>query len=524
MESLQLTEEDHKQIREHGIREEQLQSQVALLKKDESFLTLERPCTLGDGIIAIPDDDIQNLPARQNHAAQEGRFIKFVPASGAATRMFKVLVAYLQDNSDVTREQVVHRADNGDEDAKAVRYFFDNLTSFAFYDELSELMKRDNLDPDRLREQGAVAPFLHYLLTDRGLGYADLPKGLLSFHRYPEAARTPLEEHLVEAAHYVQDLSRTCRLHMTISPEHEAAFNRLVEEKMPAYEESFGVTYDLSFSFQKPSTDTIALDMDNRLFRNDDGSLLFRPGGHGALIENLNDLNGDLIYIKNIDNVVPDRLKAETVRWKKILGGYLIRIQERIFQYLRQVEYDDPGDEMLEEALAFARESLHLTTPFDVSLATRQQKIDVLVQRLNRPLRVCGVVKNVGEPGGGPFWVRDADGSFSVQIVESAQVDMDDRHQYDIWHAATHFNPVDIVCGVRDAQGNPFDLSQSVNRDAVFISRKSKEGRELKALELPGLWNGGMAYWNTVFVEVPGITFNPVKTVNDLLRNEHQPA
>ena len=326
----------------------------------------------------------------------------------------------------------------------------------------------------------------------------------------------------MEAADYLKDEKGTCCLHFTVSPEHKQSFEALLESTKSRYEEGYGVRFHVDFSVQEKSTDTIAVDLENKPFRLNDGTLLFRPGGHGALIENLNDLKGDIIFIKNIDNVVPDRLKGHTFLWKKVIGGLLIQIQQKIFTYLERLSEGPVDEALLGEAFEFAQNDLCITPPRNQELTSDQAKQDFLLRMFYRPLRVCGMVRNVGEPGGGPFWVEAEDGSLSLQIVESAQVDPRSEQQQSILRSSTHFNPVDIVCGVRDWQGNPFDLRRFVDPDAVFISNKSKDGRDLKALELPGLWNGAMSYWNTIFVEVPLITFNPVKTIIDLLRKEHQ--
>lgn len=522
MASVRLTDRDLRQMHDQGITEDQVRSQIDIFEQGTSFLTLARPCTVGDGVKTIADSMVPDLTSKQHRAALEGRCAKVVPASGAATRMFKTLLRFHHKEKSVHRDDVARMAEAGDDQAREMLSFMDNVQNFAFFGELRSTMERHGLTPDALIKKGVFTPIIEYLLTARGLGYADLPKGLLAFHQYGEGVRTSLEEHLVEAIYYVRDAHNICRLHFTVSPEHQEDFQRFIDSIRPHYEQAYHVQYQITLSLQHPSTDTIAVDMHNQPFREEDGSLLFRPGGHGALIENLNRLGGDILYIKNIDNVIPDRLKADTILWKKILGGYLLEVQEQAFRYLEAMTSGNDAPALLDGAWEFGQQTLLLTPPPDAPLTTSEQKRTFLIRRFNRPFRVCGVVRNAGEPGGGPFWVRGDDGSLSLQIVESAQVDMAAQEQQAIWSAATHFNPVDLVCGVRDFQGNPFDLRQYVDRTAVFISRKSKDGRDLKALELPGLWNGAMADWNTIFVEVPLITFNPVKTIDDLLRAEHQ--
>ena len=358
------------------------------------------------------------------------------------------------------------------------------------------------------------------LLETAGLNYGALPKGLLKFHKYPEGPRTPMEEHLAEGALYAAGKSGKVNVHFTVSTEHRELFKKLVTEKVDDFAKRYGVNYYITFSEQKPSTDTIAADMDNQPFR-DNGKLLFRPGGHGALIENLNDLDADIIFIKNIDNVVPDRLKADTVTYKKLIAGVLVTLQKQVFEYLTLLDSGKYTHDQIMEMLQFLQKKLFCKNPETKDLEDSVLAI-YLKNKFNRPMRVCGMVKNVGEPGGGPFLAYNSDGTISLQILESSQIDMDDLEKKEMFEKGTHFNPVDIVCAVRDYKGHKFDLVKYVDKATGFISYKSKNGKDLKALELPGLWNGAMSDWNTVFVEVPLSTFNPVKTVNDLLREQHQ--
>jgi len=384
-------------------------------------------------------------------------------------------------------------------------------------------MAKDGLDIEALITEGRYKEILEYTLKPKGLNYADFPKGLIRFHRYPERSRTPFEEHLFEAAAYTLDRNMVARVHFTVPAEYEELIKEHIENVRGYYEAS-GVKYEVTFSTQNPSTDKIAVGLDNKPFRDSNGRLVFRPAGHGALLDNLNDLRGDIVFIKNIDNVVPDRLKHETYIYKKALGGYLVELQRDIFRYLERLTSGNVSWQLITQVFEFVRYELSTIPPEAVEKrGSREEKINFLISKLNRPLRVCGMVKNEGEPGGGPFWVRHEDGTLSLQIVESSQVDMESSGQRAIWESSTHFNPVDLVCGVRDHLGNPFDLKRFTDPNTGFISIKSMDGRELKTLELPGLWNGAMANWNTVFIEVPLITFNPVKTVFDLLRKEHQP-
>ncbi|MDZ7697016.1 MAG: DUF4301 family protein [Deltaproteobacteria bacterium] len=399
----------------------------------------------------------------------------------------------------------------------------DKVERFAFFGDLQSVLSKNGYLADDLLKKGRFREILSFLLEQEGLNYAHRPKGLLKFHKYPWGSRTAFEEHLVEAVSYIKDAAGNCFLHFTVSPEHMDGFKTLLERVRPDYEKRFDVHYHTGFSTQDRATDTLAVTLNNRPFRQADGRLLFRPGGHGALLGNLNHINADMIFIKNIDNVVPDHLKGETFKWKQVIGGYLLQLQREIFTYMESLSSGRETTAFLDDVSAFLEESLLYPVPPEMKTASASVRRADLMERLNRPIRVCGMVKNAGEPGGGPFWVKDKDGETSRQIVETAQIDPDSRSQQGILGASTHFNPVDLVCGMKDWQGIPFDLSRFTDPDAVFISQKSKEGKDLKALEHPGLWNGAMARWITLFVEVPGITFNPVKTVNDLLRKEHQP-
>lgn len=514
-----FTEEDCRQIREKGLTPEDVLSQIDAFKKGFPFLILDRPCTLSDGITALSGDDLANYPAIYDKAQGAGRAMKFVPSSGAASRMFKVFLAADRAEGEILRSEVASRAERGDAESRSLLRFMEGIENFAFYAELKSVMARDGLNIEERISAGKFKDILQYLLTEKGLGLADLPKGLIPFHRYADHARTPFEEHLVEAKVYVRDRRGRARVHFTLSPEHEEDVRRHLQRVGQAYEEP-GVHFDVSFSFQHPSSDTIAVDMENRPFRDEQGRLVFRPGGHGALLANLNNLDGDIVFVKNIDNVAPDSRKQEATLYKRALGGFLVLMQDRVFSHLEKLTSGDCDDMQLGEAASFARNHFSVLLPEDMP---RKKKTALLVSKLNRPLRVCGMVKNEGEPGGGPFWVRRKDGTLSRHIVESSQVDMSSPEQRNIWNSSTHFNPVDLVCGVKDFGGKPFDLKKFVDPETAFISTKSMGGRELKALELPGLWNGAMAGWNTIFVEVPLFTFSPVKTLLDLLRTEHQP-
>jgi len=517
-----FNEGDIKQMEARGITQEKLLSQIDLFRKGFPFSRLLRPCTVGDGLTVLEETDLEAFGQVCSQAAVSGRVMKFVPASGAASRMFKLLLSFNNRYDRIDGKVIFHEAEKGDPDHKEFLMFIQQIKRFAFYDELKSAMARDSLDIEALISEGQYKDILEYVLSPKGLNLAGLPKGLIPFHRYPAYSRTPFEEHLVEANTYARDDEGVVRVHFTMSVEHED-FVRMHIEEIRGRLEGTSVRYEINFSNQKPSTDTIAVDMENRPFRDNDGKLVFRPGGHGALLENLSDLDGDIVFIKNIDNIVPDRLKDTTFIYKKALGGYLLDLQGRIFDHLKRLLSGNADDRLVKDMFEFAREVLSIIPPQGVERGTMDERTEFLVSMLNRPLRVCGMVRNEGEPGGGPFWVEHADKSSSLQIVESSQVDMSSIEQKAIWESSTHFNPVDLVCGLCDYSGAHFDLQDYVDQNAGFISIKSIEGRELKALELPGLWNGSMANWNTVFLEVPIITFNPVKTTLDLLRKEHQP-
>jgi hypothetical protein len=513
-----FTEDDLRRMQAKGIAPETALAQIETFKKGIPSLRLKRPCTPGDGILEIPEDQHSTLRRRFRTAAAQGRVMKFVPASGAATRMFKALHSA---GSRLSAGEVLNLDDAGDQDFLAVKKFRMNIDRFAFYETLREVIKQNRLELETLLAISEIKPILDFLLTPAGLNYGQLPKGMIPFHRYPQETRTAFEEHLAEAAAYARDGQGTCRVHFTIaSPLKDEILNHL-EQARPRFEAE-GNQLAISYSFQQSSTDTLAVNADNTPFRDHRGRLLFRPAGHGALLANLSQLQGDIVFIKNIDNVVPDRLKKETTYYKEVLGGLLITYQKRIHTYLQQLRGQLASSADTEAMLIFAREQLNIIPPDQIRQGSSRDKVTYLQRQLDRPIRVCGMVRNVGEPGGGPFWVEHADGAATPQIVEAASVDLNAADQRAHWQAATHFNPVDVVCGLRDYQQQPFELSRYTDPESGFISKKSKDGKELKALELPGLWNGSMANWITIFAEVPTITFNPVKTVFDLLRPEHQ--
>ena len=502
-----LSDKDLEAITAKGMSVQQVLRQLETFRRGTKPLRIVRPARIGDGIVRIPPDERQSLVSLHDRAAERGRMLKFVPASGVASRMFKDWYRWYQQ-------------EEFDSAGGAVK-FLEDVAKFAFYDDLKEVMASEGENLERCIEEGRCADILDFILTRRGLSYASLPKALLKFHNYPGHARTALEEHLVEAALYVRDAQKTCRIHFTVSEEHDSQFGDVISRIRGDYENLFGVKYEVTVTKQHPSTDTITVDVENRPFRDKNGEIIFWPGGHGALLQNLNAIDGDIIFIKNIDNIVPDRLKEITVLHKKILAGYLIRLQDEIFQNLKLLSGNQVDDELLSGVIRFCEKKLFISFPDGFWNGSLSVKKEYVFRMLNRPIRVCGMVQNEGEPGGGPFWVEE-NGTRSLQIVEQNQLDPDSREQNGIWKSSTHFNPVDLVCGVRNYEKGKFDLNLYVNTEAVFVSKKSHEDGELKALELPGLWNGSMAFWNTIFVEVPLETFNPVKTIDDLLRKAHQ--
>ncbi len=513
---------DREQLERLGITEAEVRRQMAIFAKGPRRPRLLRPCTLGDGIIALQADDQERLLSLWEKAAAQGRFGLFLPASGAATRMFAFLQRIRSRRGRVALDKAAEGSQETISDHRDLQLFIDSLGEFALYESLVEIMTRASISLQDQLESGDCTEILNFLLDPQGLNYGSLPKALIPFHRYPDHSRTALEEHLVEATYTVRDTAQCCRVHFTVAQEIEEEVKNHGREAAATYAERFGVRYELGFSIQSPASNTLAVDLKNRPFRRPDGSLLFRPAGHGALLENLNRLQGDIVYIKNIDNVVTDDHRDPVVHHQRILAGLLVELQNAIFAYLRSLQSGTAGAKDLQEMIDFVVHHLGASLPEQFFRCSDQEKGSRLFRFLNRPLRVCGMVINRGEPGGGPFWVEESSGRVSLQVVENAEIDQDSPEQVAILEASTHFSPVQLVCGLRDFMGQPFDLFQFTDPQAVFITRKTEYGRELKALELPGLWNGGMAYWNTVFVETPEETFNPVKSINDLLRPGHR--
>lgn len=502
---MMLNTNDEITLQKRGISQQQIEEQLNYFKTGFPFLEIRSIASIGNGILKLSDDEKGNyLSNWESYLNSHATVLKFVPASGAASRMFKDLFEFIEKENNAPTSDFE-------------KYFFTKIEEFAFYNDLNSVCeKNEGKSISELIKNNQYKAIVENLLLEKGLNYGALPKGLLKFHSYTDEKRTPMQEHLVEGALYAQNKTNQVNIHFTVSKEHRNLFEKHLTECKTKYEKNLGVTFNVGFSEQKPSTDTVAADAENNPFR-EDGELLFRPGGHGALIANLNDIDSDVIFIKNIDNVVPDSMKEETVKYKKLIAGILIHLQKQTFAYLKELENENISDAKLAVIAQFCEAKLN-NCPKDNTLKNKELR-RYLIGKLNRPIRVCGMVKNVGEPGGGPFITLNADGTYSPQILESSQISKENK---EIMMKSTHFNPVDLVCAVKDYHGKKFNLLNFVDKNTGFISSKSKSGKELKALELPGLWNGAMSHWNTIFVEVPIETFNPVKTVNDLLRKEHQ--
>ncbi len=504
-------ENDKKLMAAKGITEPVIEAQLKRFETGFPWLKLEAAATVDNGIMRLDaKQQTQCIKVWKEFQGGGATIEKFQPASGAASRMFKNLFAFINEDKSAPETDFE-------------RQFFDGITLFAFYPQLNKTcvtLYQNNVS--ELVAAGRYADVLKALLLPEGMNYGALPKALLKFHRAAAGTvHTPLEEHLEEGAQYAADVDRRVSIHFTVSPEHRSGFEKLIKSKVPLMEKVWGVKYDISLSEQKASTDTIAVNMDNTPYRDAKDNLLFRPAGHGALLENLNERDADVVFIKNVDNVVPLRLRSVSTRYKKVIGGYLVQVQRQLKKYLEALDKGNVKSNDLKAMLRYARQTLNIIDKAtddmdDAALATW------LHDKFNRPIRVCGVVPNEGEPGGGPYLAYNADGSASPQILESAQINPDDAAAVEMMKSGTHFNPVDLVCYIKDYKGIKFDLRKFVDEETGFISIKSKDGVDIKALELPGLWNGSMSNWNTIFVEVPIDTFNPVKTVNDLLRKAHQ--
>ncbi len=502
---------DLEQLSAHGISQETAEAQMARFASGFLYLKLAGSATVGHGIEKLDTAHEDAAIARwKKYLADGSEVAKFVPASGAASRMFKALFAFVNGDEDKAPE------------GSPVDKLLANVDKLPFINELNDTTVRlYGISTDALLAAGRQKDVISAIIGKEGMNYGAMPKAMLTFHRYADGlTRTPLEEHLAEGAQTAAT-NGNVNLHFTVSADHRKLFEEKIAKVQKAMEERFGVKYSISLSEQKPSTDTLAATLDNKPFRNDEGKLVFRPGGHGALIANLGDMDSAVVFIKNIDNVVPDALRESTVRYKQVLAGTLILAHDRIENYLGKLRQGSYNADDLKDMVSFMRTTLCTESPLFNSLS-ESELAGYLEKKFNRPLRVCGMVRNDGEPGGGPFIATNADGSVSPQILESTQIDPNNAEYMAMMKSATHFNPVDLVCYIKDVNGSRFDLTGYVDHNTGFISSKSLGGKDLRALELPGLWNGAMSDWNTIFVEVPSSTFNPVKTVNDLLRPAHQ--
>lgn len=513
-----FTSADFEQIRLHGLSLDAIEKELRIFRDGIPKTWLERAATLNDGILKMSEDDFGRAASAFDSRKEDFKLKKFVPASGAASRMFKFLSTFLNE-FDLTQDTInayINRTE-----MTALSVFLAGKDKLPFYKDLVAKVDSRKKDGELRESDRRNYELIKTLLDPAQFDYCSKPKGILPFHKYPDRVSTPIEEHLREGARYAASKG-VSHVHFTVSEDHQAEFENVIASVKPKIESETGIQICVNFSYQDKATDTIGVDLHNKAFRDNDARLVFRPGGHGALINNLNAIDADIVFIKNIDNVIQNHIEVITL-YKKALGGILIKTQQQIFDYLKRIEsgFIEPGD--IEEMIEFLKRDLNIVIYSDLSKFTDENKLAYIRQKLDRPLRVCGMVKNEGEPGGGPFWVRGQQGNISLQIVETSQVDTQNPQQTAIIDKSTHFNPVDIVCGIKNFKGEKFNLIDYVDHERGFIVRKTKNGRDLKAYELPGLWNGAMAKWNTIFVEVPLVTFNPVKTVNDLLNPAHQP-
>jgi len=506
-------ESDLQYVEKIGLNKQKVMQQVEILQRGNLFVNITAPATAGKGIKVFDAKEIQQMLEGYDALIKGKKLLKFIPASGAATRMFKDVFTFMEKYKTGIYQD--------DPSLKEGFLLMNRLPQIAFYPALKRSMSQQGMDLDDCLARKDYVKVVKHILFEEGLNYAALPKGLLLFHTYGNEQRTAFEEHLVEGAAYTKNSDGKVYLHFTVSPEHHALFDNLFRQVHKKYENKYKVNYDISFSYQSTATHTIALDENKQLFRNEDGSLEFRPGGHGSLLNNLSQLDADIVFIKNIDNVTYDDLKADTFLYKKLLCATLLNLQNRCFEYLKTLESSAISEKDLHLMELYIKDNLNIQLPVRYSSFSTLEKQAYLFNILNRPMRVCGMVKRENEPGGGPFWLQNEKGELSLQIVETSEIDNNNPEQWKHVEHSEYFNPVDLVCSLKNFKGESFDLSQYTDEKRYFISDKSKNGKTLKALEHPGLWNGAMSDWITVFVAVPLSTFTPVKTVNDLLRKEH---
>jgi hypothetical protein len=514
---LKFTKKDIEHIENKGLSIDQINNQIDTFKKGLPFIKLESAATIGNGILKFSDSEKENFINFFESKRNNNSFIKFVPASGAATRMFKFLFDFLTEFKP--DEESINAFVNR-KNASELSMFYVGIKKFPFYYKVKQQLYKENPNFDNLKINEKLLLFIKTMLQTDKLDYSNYPKGLFPFHQYKGHVATAFEEHLFEAALYASSNNKA-DLHFTVSEMHSHKFDNEFERIEKIVEKKTNTDFNINYSFQKQSTDTIAVTLQNEPIRDEKGRLVFRPSGHGALLDNLNELDVDVIFIKNIDNVVVFKFEEEVAKYKMMLAGILLKIQSKVFKYQEILNREDVSKSELKNITSFVSDELNIVLPIEFKSWSEKEQIKLLRNKIERPIRVCGMVKNEGEPGGGPFWVNK-DGDISLQIVESAQIEQNNTFQKEIFENSTHFNPVDLVCSVKNYKGEKYDLKKFVDYETGFITKKTKSGKEIKALELPGLWNGSMAYWNTIFVEVPLITFNPVKTVNDLLKDPHQ--
>ncbi|HZW62298.1 MAG TPA: DUF4301 family protein [Flavobacteriaceae bacterium] len=515
---MKFSQQDINQIKNKGLTVTKVNAQIEYFKKGIAYTNLVTAATINQGIVKLNEKEEEDFASYFKQHKDQLSVVKFIPASGAATRMFKFLFQFLEEYNPKTESINAYINRNK---AKELSLFFVGLEKFPFYHQVLHAARQSYHNYDALSDDEQKFLFVKTMLDEDKLNLSYYPKGLLPFHKYKDHNASAFEEHLFEAALYAAS-GKTCALHFTISEKHKDKFDNEFNRIIEVVTRKTNTRFNISFSYQKEATDTLAVNTKNEPFREENGALLFRPSGHGALLDNLNEIDADLIFIKNIDNVVVFKYEEQVAFYKNMLAGILLKLQEQAFAFARQLEFETVTATDIETISAFLNTKLNVVISPDFDKFSRKHQRDYLIEKINRPIRVCGMVKNEGEPGGGPFWVKDQNDTISLQIVESAQINKSLKHQKEILKNATHFNPVDIVCGVKNFKGEKFNLQEFVDHDTAFITMKTKVGKEIKALELPGLWNGSMAFWNTVFVEVPLITFNPVKTVNDLLKDPHQ--
>lgn len=515
-----FSNKDRKYFKSNDISLQTVKEQLLNYKNNFPKAKLEKAATIGDGILKVDSDTVNKYIEEYNFKMNDYSIHKMIPASGAASRMFQQLYEF-KETYNGSQEDFLKL--NTNQEPGSMYYFFHNLHLLPFYKELRDNLMLRGYYIEQLLEKCEYNFIIDEIISEDGLKYGDMPKGLIKFHSHLEAAVTPMEEHLVEAAHYCKNRKGNAYLNYTVSEDHLKTFKRYLKENRKKYENKYDTKFKVSFSVQKKSTDSIAIDLHNNVIRDEKGLPLLRQSGHGALIENLNDIKANIVYIKNIDNVLPDRLKPETYRYKKFIGGLLISLKEQTNEYLKTLSRNrNLPKEKLEKILTFCTEKLSIKHPESIDKLSIQELEEYLFNTLNRPMRVCGMVINLGEPGGGPFWIKNKEGKHTLQIVEKAQIDTKNKKQKNILDNSTHFNPVDIVCSITDYKNKKFNLLEFVDKTTGFITEKNHNGKKIKGQELPGLWNGAMANWITVFVEVPIETFSPVKTIQDLFKIEHR--